>query len=260
MAQHTDASQPNFRQRLARGELLAGTFIKTPTTHGIEIVGALGYDFVVIDAEHGALDRAAIDSLLLATRAAGTAGLVRVSSVQSGEIGSALDCGAVGVLAPHIASVEQAQALVHAGRFERGRRGYSGSTRASDYGGAALWASVSAQDARTCLIAMIEDREALDHIEAIAQVEGIDALFIGRADLALALKASAMDAPVLTDAVARIIAAGRAAGRPICMMVGNAAEAQAMRAQGASAFIIGSDQGFLRKAAHDALNGVRQLG
>jgi len=259
MATHTNELKPSFRQRLAAGELLAGTFIKTPTTHGVEIVGALGYDFVVIDAEHGALDRAAIDNLLLATRAAGTAGLVRVSSVQSGEIGSALDCGAAGVLAPHIASEEQARALVHAGRFAGGRRGYSGSTRASEYGGATLWASVTTQDARTCLIAMIEDREALDHIDAIVQVEGIDALFIGRADLALALQAPSMDAPVLNDAVARIIAAGRAAGRPICMMVGSAAEAQTMRDQGASAFIIGTDQGFLRTAARDALDGVRKL-
>jgi hypothetical protein len=71
---------PSFRTRFARSEVLLGTFIKTPTTHAIEIVGDRGFDFVVIDEEHAPFDRIATDMALLAARAAETAGLVRVAS------------------------------------------------------------------------------------------------------------------------------------------------------------------------------------
>ena len=87
-----------LRSRLLAREHLIGTFVKTPTTHATEILGALGFDFVVIDEEHAPFDRMATDTALLAARAAGTAALVRVQSATS--ILSVLDCGATGVLVP----------------------------------------------------------------------------------------------------------------------------------------------------------------
>jgi 2-keto-3-deoxy-L-rhamnonate aldolase RhmA len=73
------ASAKNFRQRFTAGERLVGTFVKTPATHPIEILGAVGFEFVVIDEEHAPWDRVTIDGALLAARASGTAGLVRVA-------------------------------------------------------------------------------------------------------------------------------------------------------------------------------------
>ena len=73
-----------FRRRLAGGEHMVGTFIKTPTCHSIEILGGVGFDFVVIDEEHAPFDRSAIDIGLLAARAVGTAGLVRVAQPTAG--------------------------------------------------------------------------------------------------------------------------------------------------------------------------------
>ena len=70
----------DFRKRFAAGEYLLGTFIKTPTSHATEILGDLGFDFVVIDEEHAPFDRASIDVCLLAAKAAGTAGIVRVAA------------------------------------------------------------------------------------------------------------------------------------------------------------------------------------
>src|SRR5215472_7585724 len=115
-----------FRQRLAAGQHLVGTFIKTPTTHATEILGALGFDFIVIDDEHAPFDRIAIDTLLLAARAVGTAGLVRVASSDASYLLSVLDCGATGVLVPHVASAAKAREVAAACRY-RGKRGYSGS-------------------------------------------------------------------------------------------------------------------------------------
>ena len=107
----------SFRRRFSARQHVVGTFIKTPTTHATEIFGALGYDFVVIDEEHAPIDRAMTDVMLLAARASNLAGIVRVSSDDPAKILSCLDCGAAGVLVPHVATVEKARAIAAAARY-----------------------------------------------------------------------------------------------------------------------------------------------
>jgi 2-keto-3-deoxy-L-rhamnonate aldolase RhmA len=249
----------SFRRRFAARQPVVGSFIKTPTTHATEIIGALGYDFVVIDEEHAPFDSETTDIVLLAARAGNVAGIVRVSSDDPAKILSCLDCGATGVLVPHVASVEKARAVAAAARYRGGRRGYSGSARAGGYGATPVWTLVDEQDASVCAIAMIEDPEALDHIDAIAAVDGIHGLFIGRGDLTVALGAkSSADGPV-KEAVIRIIAAANKFAKPVCVMVASATEAKEFAALGASAFIISSDQGFLRRAAAQTLTDFKSL-
>src|SRR5438132_531940 len=137
----------SFRRRFSARQHVVGAFIKTPTTHATEIFGALGYDFVVIDEEHAPIDRAMTDVMLLAARASNLAGIVRVSSDDPAKILSCLDCGATGVLVPHVATVEKARAIAAAARYRGGRRGYSGSARAGAYGGTPMWSLVGEQDA-----------------------------------------------------------------------------------------------------------------
>jgi 2-keto-3-deoxy-L-rhamnonate aldolase RhmA len=242
-----------FRGRFAAAERLVGTFIKTPTTHAIELLGDLGFDFVVIDEEHAPFSRESIDVALLAARASGTAGIVRVPDATPARILSVLDCGAIGVLVPHVASVEIAKSIAAASRYRGGKRGYSGSPRAGRYGAAPVWKNVEAADAETTVIAMIEDPEAVENIEAIVKVDGMDGFFIGRGDLTVAFGAPSNTAPVVQSAVERITHAARAAGKPVCVMVNSAEEAEGFRRLGASAFIVSSDQGFMRRAAAQAL-------
>lgn len=251
----TDAA--TFRTRLLAREHLIGTFVKTPTTHATEILGAVGFDFVVIDEEHAPFDRMATDGALLAARAAGIAGLVRVQSPAS--ILSVLDGGATGVLVPHVATSDRARETAAACRYRGGRRGYSGSPRHAGYGATGMWKTVEVADAATTVIAQIEDPEALTEIDAIAAVEGIDALFIGRGDLAVALGAKSSDASEVRSAVERIGIAARAAGKPVCVFVGNLEEASWLLDQGATAFVVASDQGFIRKAGAQALAEIRAL-
>ena len=185
------ASRPSpveFRARFAAGEQLVGTFIKTPTSHGIEIFGDLGYDFVVIDEEHAPFDRVSIDIGILAARASGTAGFVRVAAPTADNILSVLDCGATGVLVPHVSSAAKAREIVAASRYRGGKRGFSGSPRAGRYGGAGMAQHIELQDKTVTVIAMIEDPEALDDIDAIVAVDGLDGFFIGRGDLTVALR------------------------------------------------------------------------
>jgi 2-keto-3-deoxy-L-rhamnonate aldolase RhmA len=100
------AEKSPFHRRLKGGDTLLGTFIKIPTTHSTEIIGSLGFDFVIVDQEHSNFDRLSIDAALLAARATGIAALVRVPDVS--HILPALDSGASGVLVPHVDSAGMA--------------------------------------------------------------------------------------------------------------------------------------------------------
>jgi len=249
----------DFRARLGRGDILAGTFIKTPSGHSVEIMGDLGFDFVVIDEEHAPFDRRAIDQALVSARAGQVAALVRVASSAPSNLLSVLDGAATGVLVPHVMSAEQAREIVVSCHYRNGKRGFSNSPRAGRYGGLSLGEHVKHGDAITTIVAQIEDPEAIDHAEAIARLDGVDALFIGRGDLAVAMGENSSDAPRVRDAAERVCAAGKAAGKPVMVFVGNAVDAQAMRAIGASAFITSSDQGLMRQAAARAKADISAL-
>ncbi|MER8828073.1 aldolase/citrate lyase family protein [Mesorhizobium sp. M0938] len=249
-----------FRKRFIAGETLVGTFIKTPATHPVEILGAIGFEFVVIDEEHAPWDRVKIDGALLAARASGTAGIVRVAEPSAAKILAVLDDGATGVLVPHVSSAAKAKEIAQACRFRGGRRGFSNTTRAGDFGATGVWPHVEAQDAAVTFIAMIEDPEALDEIDAIVATEGLDGVFIGRGDLTVALGAEAMDAPQIMATCEKIIAAARKVGKPVAMMVANAEDATRFHAMGATTFIVASDQGFMRQAGLKAYSDISAVG
>ena len=249
----TQGAERSFAQRIKARENLIGTFIKVPTTHTTEVIGSVGYDFVVIDQEHAPFDRLAIDSVILASLASGMPALVRVGDPSAANILTVLDCGAAGVLVPHVDSAEKAAETASACRYRRGRRGFSRTGRAGGYGSSGVEEHIQRQDADTLCIAMIEDVAAIGRIDAIAAVEGVDAVFIGRADLSVAMGEVSSSAPAVVEAVRTIAAGVQRAGKPLLILAESLADRQAMAALGASSFLVGSDLAFLRRAAGQAL-------
>ena len=243
----------DFRRRLKAREHVVGTFIKTPTTHATEILGMLGFDFVVIDQEHAPFDANTIDVMVLAARASDIASIVRVGDPGEANILSVLDCGASGILVPHVDSADKARAVASACRYRGGRRGFANTTRAGRFGEATFAEHMADQDARVTCIAMIEDVHAIDHVDAIAAVEGIDAFFIGRGDLTAAIGAPSMTSAETHRLVEPIMAAARKAAMPVIMLSPDRKDASAMARLGASAFMFSSDQGMLKQAARQAL-------
>ncbi|HSW21059.1 MAG TPA: aldolase/citrate lyase family protein [Ramlibacter sp.] len=237
----------SLRDRLHAREPLLGTFIKTPGAHAIEILGEVGLDFVVIDAEHAPWDRASIDMGLLAAKSQSLPALVRVAAV--GDILNALDGGAAGVMVPHVADAASARAAAAAARYRGGSRGFSNSPRAGRYGGLGLAAHLDAGDRQATVIAMLEDPAAVDNVDELVEVEGIDAFFLGRGDLTVALGETSADSEVVRRAVERLSAAVVRAGKPLCAFIARTAEIAALRPLGVSTFILSSDQGLLRQAA-----------
>lgn len=244
-----------FRQRLAANERLVGTFLKTPTSHATEIVGLLGFDFVVIDQEHGPFDRTSTDVALLAAHSLKIPALVRVPGPDA--ILSVLDCGATGVLVPHVATADYARKVVGMCRYRGGSRGFATSTRAGGYTAVPMWRHIAKSDDEVVVVAQIEDPEALDQIDTIAAVEGIDSLFIGRGDLTAAFGDESKDPPQVLQAVERISEAARKAKKPISVYTGGGPEVAWLKSLGASVFVLSSDQGFLRQAAAKGLSDLR---
>lgn len=251
--QHDKPSYHSFRQRLKSRDHLLGTFVKTPTTHATEMFGLLGFDFVVFDQEHAPLGHDALDRMILAARASNIAGIVRVCNPDESSILSVLDCGASGVLVPHVATVAKAEHIVACCRYRNGHRGFANTTRAGEYGGVSFPEHMDAQDNQVTCVAMIEDVAALDEIEGIVAVEGLDAIFIGRGDLTAAIGAPSMTSAETHKIVEPIMRAAKKADMPIIMLCPNRDDAVAMTELGASAFLIASDHGFMRKAASAAL-------
>ena len=238
-----------FKQKLAAGEPLLGTFLKTPHPHVVEVLATAGLDCLCIDAEHAPFDRTAIDLCVMAARAGGVPAIVRPASAAPHELLNALDCGADGVVVPHIRSADEAAALARAAHYGPGGRGFAGSTRAAGYGLVSIADHLAAAKARTAVIAQIEDVEALDSIDAIAAVEGIDALFVGRIDLTISLGCSSPDDPRVVAAVEAIVAACRRAGRASGMFLSRAADVPEWREKGASLFLLASDHAFICSGA-----------
>ena len=245
-----------FRDRLRAGELLAGTWVKTPHPHVVEVLGLSALDLLVLDAEHAPFDRGSLDACIHAARGTGKPVLVRPASSADAQILNALDCGADGVIVPHVRSAEEARGLVRACHYVAGGRGYAGSSRAAGYTTAGM-VQHRKQASGISVIAQIEDHEAVDAIEEIAAVEGIDALFIGRADLTISYGAETPDDAQVIAAVERICAAGRSAGRTVGMFLSRTADIPIWRATGASLFVLQSDHEFLLAGAAALARNVR---
>ena len=249
-----------FRRRLLNRELLIGTFCKTPTSHAAEILGSVGYDFVMLDEEHAPWTRQALEVGLLGARAFGTAGLVRIARPDANSILSALDDGAIGVMLPHVSSPEKARNIASWARYKGGTRG-SGVGRGGDYGGRPAETHYELSDATTTVIAMIEDREALERIDEITAVEGIDGFFLGRGDLGLSLSNATGPVPTLDEAVHIVAKAVLSSGKALCAVTTNMAsdDAKKMVDLGVTALMVASDQGFIRTGALAQLEQFRKL-
>jgi len=253
----TESNQTPFRQRLTNRDLLVGTWIKTPSPIVCEVLGNTGLDALCLDAEHAPFGRLELDACIAATRAGGMAALVRVPSADPPNILNALDCGATGIVVPHVKTVEDAEAICLRSLYGPGGRGFAGSSRAAGFTDKAIADQLRESAEETTIIAQIEDLEALQAIDDIAAVARLDCLFIGRIDLTLALGKTNPSDPVVVEAVEKICAAGRTAGKAVGMFVSKIEEARHWMEQGASLFLLSSDQAFLKAGARNLVSALR---
>lgn len=245
-----------FAQRLRRGETLIGAFICLPAPESAEIFAVLGYDWLILDTEHGPFGPLTAQRMIQA--AGGRCGcVVRVPALDEVWIKKALDTGADGVLVPLVNTAEEARRAAAACRYApAGTRGMGGA-RCHHYG-AKFAEYVAAANESLAVIVQAEHALAVRHIEAIAAVPGVDAVFVGPYDLSASLgKPGRLDDPEVTAAIGRIRDAVRRAGRGLGIYCGSAAEAVRYRGQGFTLIGLGTDLAHLTRAAAAELEHAR---
>ena len=236
-----------------------GTFIKTNSPHVVEVLGTTGLDFGVIDQEHGPFDRSSVDLMMLAGRAARIPLFVRVPEISSAAILGALDVGAAGLLVPHVDTPAVAAEVVRHSKFKLGQRGFSNAGRWGNYGTIAVSDAIALGDEAE-LICMIESEEGVENAAAIAATRGVSGLMVGRVDLCLAMGMNNPADDRVVQATKEVIAAGKAAGIEVAIVVQSVDEAEVFVQHGASMLIVQSDQMFMRLSARATVERARHIG
>lgn len=174
------------RTRL-KTELLAGTFLNLGSASAVEIAAQTGFDWLLIDLEHGSGTMADLRGQLLATRGAEAAPIVRVASADADAVKFVMDSGAAGVMFPYVANAQEAARCVQMMKYPpMGTRGVAQIIRATDYG--RDWQKYQAEaNAESLVVVQIETPEAADQAESMAAVPGVDVLFVGPMDLSVNL-------------------------------------------------------------------------
>lgn len=239
----------SLKQRMANGERLVSTFIKTPAYEVIEVLAKSGLDFVILDAEHSSFDRARLDQCLAMARALDFPVLVRVPNSEPSSILQALDSGAVGVVVPHVDSVEKASRIAKSARFGHGGRGFAGSTRWAGFATRKMDDILAQSNTETIVVVQIEEPEGVDAADDIAAIDGVDALFVGPADLAVCYGVADPASKVVRDAIGQSGKACKKYGKSLVTFAPNAEWAPALVALGVNAFCVASEHAFMLQTA-----------
>lgn len=239
---------------LRRGEQVLGAWCTLPDPFAAEIFGRQGYHYVCVDQQHGMIDDSTAFPMIQAISASGAAPLVRVRWNEPAAIMSALDAGAFGVVVPMIETREDALAAVQACRFPpAGLRSY-GPIRARDVMGTT---DPDKLGDVACII-MIETASALADLDAIVSAPGVDGVYIGPSDLALALgEKPGSTAPVLGETIQSIVDACRRHGVAVGMHTPAGAVAKGYLERGFDFVTVFSDAGLIAAAAREQLNAAR---
>lgn len=239
----------SLKNKLTTKQPIIGTFIKTPHFHNTEVLAHTSLDVLCLDAEHAPFDRADLDKCVLAAKSQQKPVIIRVPNTENSSILNALDIGADGVVLPHILNAEHAREVVKKCFYGPEGRGYAGSTRFAGYTTKKLPENLKSNANQTCVIAQIEDMEAVNNIDEICQVEGIDCIFIGRMDLTVALEQTNASHPDVMAAVEKVVDATNKYNKNCGMFVGDLTELPRWIAMGVSLFLLGSDHNFMLSGA-----------
>jgi 2-dehydro-3-deoxyglucarate aldolase len=256
------AAQVNnpVKQRLAAGEQLFGCWLTLASPLVAEALAAAGFDFLVVDGEHSPADTMDTVALLQAIAAGGSQPIVRVTDNTTWLAKRALDAGSPTLLIPMVGSADEARRAVAAMRYPQqgngGARGVAGIVRAARYGLAADYVRTANESA--CTIVQIESAAAVEAAEEIAAVDGVDALFVGPADLAASLgHLGDSRHPQVQQAIDRVAAAAKRQGKAAGIFAGSAAEARDYAARGFSLVSVAADVVWLLAGARQALATAR---
>jgi 4-hydroxy-2-oxoheptanedioate aldolase len=248
-----------LKEKLAKGDVVLGVFVAVPSPDIVEMAGYMGFDFVLLDAEHGPMSVETAAHLMRAAECAGIVPIVNVPSLSRQTIARYLDIGALGIQVPQVNDRNEAEAIVDAVKYHPlGSRGMA-RPRAGHYGlVGSLQEYMTDANQETMVVASIENIEGVKHLPHILNTDGIDVFLIGPNDLSQSMGLPGQVAtPLVKSAIDTIVTQVRGAGRAVGIFASDAAAARSYMAKGAQ-YIITSATGLFARAAKDYLQDVRR--
>ncbi len=248
--------------RLREGGIAIGTMISESRTEEIAyVLAAAGFDFFVLDTEHGSANWETVQTVSRAARSAGIAPLVRVTDTLYSLIARALDAGALGVMVPHVETAADAREIVRCVKYPpEGERGFGLRPALTDYGQVPAAEAIAWSNAETLIFAQIESGRALDNLDDIASVPGIDVLLVGPNDLALSLGVPGdLLHPKLQDAYKHVAQVANRHGIAGGLHPGDLKVVECGCTAGMRCLMYSSDIRMLLGAAKQAVQGLRAL-
>jgi len=244
---------PDFRSRVLARELVAGTFINLGSSITAEITAGSGFDWLLIDIEHGSADLESLMTQLQAIGGSSAVPLVRIASNEPARFKRVLDMGAGGVMIPYVSTAEEAKQAVASMRYPpRGVRGVAKLNRGSGFGQNFDDYFANAHEQLVCVV-QIETVEALDNIDEIAAVDGVDVLFIGPLDLSVNMGIpEQFTHERFLEARAKVVEAAKNAGKAAGILLLNTDMIADTLKAGFTCVAVGSDGGLVAA-------GMRQL-
>lgn len=234
-------------------ELGLGTWITIGSPVITEVVSDYEFDWLLFDLEHGCISEEGLLHNMQAVRNRATKIVVRVGELRHALIGRVLDCGASGIMLPHVESAATVREALDAMYYPPfGSRGLSTSVRAFGFG-SRVPDDISAIE-KPLLLAQIESYDGVMNAESIAAIEGVDVLFVGPRDLSYDLSVRPADKTLeMNDALQRVAKAARMYGKQAGILVRNIADLPKLREYGYTALAAGSDLGMLRSGYKELL-------
>jgi 2-keto-3-deoxy-L-rhamnonate aldolase RhmA len=238
---------PDFRKRVLAREWLTGTFLNLGSPMTVEIAGLAGFDWLLIDHEHGPGGEDTLLHQLHAASATPAFPVVRIAQNETPRFKRALDMGAMGVMVPYVSTVVEAMAAVSAMRYPpHGIRGVAKFNRGAGFGGDFEEYYTHAHE-RLLTVIQIETVEAVNNIEAIAAVDGADVLFVGPTDLSYNMGIrDQLESAQFTDTLKKVSDAAKKHGKAAGILVHNASLVPKVKELGYTFTAFGSDGGAVR--------------
>lgn len=239
------------KRKLEAGETVFGSFLKLDSPAIAELYGLAGFDFLIVDAEHGCFTHGQIENLIRSCERMGMSSVIRTPDAQEANILHVLDSGASGIQVPSLKSATEVRDLIRKAKYwPLGERGSARACRAAGYGTVPDYEARA--NAETLVSVHVENKEMVEDIEALCSIDELDVLFIGPGDLSQSLGHPG-DAghPDVVAAIDRVIEV--AAGcKHIGTVVGNAKQLESYLARGVRYIAWLSDLGIIRGALNDA--------
>jgi 4-hydroxy-2-oxoheptanedioate aldolase len=253
------ASLGSLRAAIAQGQATLGYLVTTPSPQIVQALARTGVDWLMIDTEHAPIGIESVAALVASTAGTPVTPIVRVPAARPELVKPVLDCGALGVVFPQIATRQEAEATVQAVRYAPdGQRGYGPTYAALRWGLSSLEYLKAANDA-VLNVVLIESPAGVDALDDILKVSGLDVVAVARGDLSQSLGvAGQLDHPRLVEMVARAEAKIRAHGEAALGGIAfSPDDARSMIGRGYRFIVLGSDAGLIAGAAQRTVQAIR---